>query len=222
MIEIEHLFKVYHMPGGHTVEALKEVNLTIPDQDMVAFVGTSGSGKSTLLSILGGLDRKYVGKVKVDGKDIKEYNPNEYRRKKVGTIFQQFHLMAPLTVQENVLLPIRFGKQFHWKEGRDRADYLLDRVGLGDRKRHRPNQLSGGQMQRVAIARALIAQPEIILADEPTGNLDSRTGQEIMGLLEQIKQDEKVTILIVTHDQHLVESVPRKFFVQDGIITENL
>ena len=222
MIKITELRKVYQMTSTNTVEALKGVSLEIADQEMMAFVGTSGSGKSTLLNILGGLDRDYLGTVSVDGKDIKDYNPNTYRRKKVGTIFQQFHLLAPLSVEENILLPIRFGHQYSWKEAKERAEYLLDRVGLTDRKHHRPNQLSGGQMQRVAIARALIAQPEIILADEPTGNLDTKTGNEIMELLGHFNQEEGVSILLVTHDQELVHTVPRKVFVQDGQLIENV
>ncbi len=222
MIRITNLNKGYKMSPTNTVEALKGVSLEIEDQEMMAFVGTSGSGKSTLLNILGGLDREYQGTVSVDGKDIKDYNPNVYRRKKVGTIFQQFHLLGPLTVEENVLLPIRFGKQYSWKEAKDRTDYLLGKVGLLDRKHHRPNQLSGGQMQRVAIARALISQPEIILADEPTGNLDTKTGTEIMELLGSFNQEENVSVLLVTHDQDLAKTVPRRVYVQDGKLTENL
>lgn len=218
MIQLQNVSKQYRMTATNTVQALDDISLTIGTGEVLACIGSSGSGKSSLLNILGGLDRKYTGQVYVDDKDIKIYNPNYYRRRKVGTIFQQFHLLAPLTVKENVILPIRFGHQYSAKEAKNRAKYLLDRVGLTERMGHKPAQLSGGQMQRVAIARALMAQPEIILADEPTGNLDSKTGQDIMHLLEQINQEEQVTVILVTHDQEVAQTIPRKIYLKDGKI----
>ncbi len=153
-----------------SVEALRGVSFNVDKGEFISVVDSSGSGKSTLLNILGGLDLEYTGKVLIDGKDIKEYNPNLYRRNVVGTIFQQFYLIPSLTVEENILLPLKFVKD----KGIDvnkRLDYLLEMVDLKNRRKHLPKELSGGQAQRVAIARALIDNPKIVLADEPTGNL---------------------------------------------------
>jgi|694.fasta_scaffold00955_32 putative ABC transport system ATP-binding protein len=222
MIEVKNLKKVYQMNKDNRVTALNDISFTAQTKEIVAIIGSSGSGKSTLLNILGGLDRIYEGQVIVDNKDIKDYNPNVYRRFKVGTIFQQFNLISDLNVLENVLLPVKFGKQFSVKESEDRAKYLLDKVGLSDRLKHRSNELSGGQMQRVAIARALIAKPEILLADEPTGNLDSVTGKEIMNLLFELNSEENMTMFLVTHDLHLAEGIDRKLFLRDGQLVDNI
>lgn len=222
MIEVKNLKKVYQMNKDNFVLALNDISFTAQTKEIVAIVGSSGSGKSTLLNILGGLDRIYEGQVIVDNKDIKDYNPNIYRRFKVGTIFQQFNLISALNVLENVLLPLQFGGQFKASEAKDRAKYLLDKVGLSDRLKHKPNELSGGQMQRVAIARALIAKPEILLADEPTGNLDSITGKEIMHLLFELNSEEDMTMFLVTHDLHLAEGIDRKLFLKDGQLVDNI
>lgn len=222
MIEVKNLKKVYQMNKDNLVTALDDISFTAQTKEMVAIVGSSGSGKSTLLNILGGLDRIYEGQIIVDNKDIKDYNPNTYRRFKVGTIFQQFNLISALNVLENVLLPLKFGKQLVGKEAEDRAKYLLDKVGLSDRLKHKPNELSGGQMQRVAIARALVAKPEILLADEPTGNLDSVTGKEIMHLLFELNAEENMTMFLVTHDLHLAEGIDRKLFLRDGKLVDNI
>ena len=222
MIEVKNLKKVYQMNKDNLVTALNDISFQAETKEMVAIIGSSGSGKSTLLNILGGLDRIYEGQVIVDNKDIKDYNPNIYRRFKVGTIFQQFNLISALNVLENVLLPLKFGKQLTGKEAEDRAKYLLDKVGLTDRLKHKPNELSGGQMQRVAIARALIAKPEILLADEPTGNLDSVTGKEIMHLLFELNAEENMTMFLVTHDLHLAEGIDRKLFLRDGKLVDNI
>ncbi|NBP56601.1 ABC transporter ATP-binding protein [bacterium] len=222
MIEVKNLKKVYQMNKDNLVTALDDISFTAQTKEMVAIVGSSGSGKSTLLNILGGLDRIYEGQIIVDNKDIKDYNPNTYRRFKVGTIFQQFNLISALNVLENVLLPLKFGKQLVGKEAEDRAKYLLDKVGLSDRLKHKPNELSGGQMQRVAIARALVAKPEILLADEPTGNLDSVTGKEIMHLLFELNAEENMTMFLVTHDLHLAEGIDRKLFLRDGQLIDNI
>ncbi len=222
MIEVKNLKKIYQMNAENQVFALNDISFTAETKEMVAIIGSSGSGKSTLLNILGGLDRVYEGQVIVDNKDIKDYNPNIYHRFKVGTIFQQFNLISALNVLENVLLPLKFGKQLTGKESEDRAKYLLDKVGLSDRLKHKPNELSGGQMQRVAIARALIAKPEILLADEPTGNLDSVTGKEIMHLLFELNAEENMTMFLVTHDLHLAEGIDRKLFLRDGKLVNNI
>jgi len=222
MIKVKNLTKIYQMNAENKVFALNDISFTAETKEMLAIVGSSGSGKSTLLNILGGLDRIYEGEVIVDNKDIKEYNPNIYRRLKVGTIFQQFNLISALTVLENVLLPVKFGKQLSVKESEDRAKYLLDKVGLTDRLKHKPSELSGGQMQRVAIARALLAKPEILLADEPTGNLDSVTGKEIMHLLFELNAEENMTMFLVTHDLSLAEGIDRKLFLRDGKIVDKI
>jgi putative ABC transport system ATP-binding protein len=221
MIEVHNLKKIYQMNSKNTVTALDNISFTAQTKEIVAVVGSSGSGKSTLLNVLGGLDRMYEGEVIVDNKDIKKYNPNDFRRNKVGTIFQQFNLISALTVLENVLLPVKFGKQMSIKSAQERARYLLHKVGLLDRLNHKPNELSGGQMQRVAIARALLAKPEILLADEPTGNLDSTTGQDIMNLLMELNQEEDMTMFIVTHDLGLVQGIDRKLFLRDGQLVTN-
>jgi putative ABC transport system ATP-binding protein len=210
MIEVKNLKKVYQMNKSNFVLALNDISFTAETKEMVAIVGSSGSGKSTLLNVLGGLDRVYEGQVIVDNKDIKDYNPNIYRRFKVGTIFQQFNLISALNVLENVLLPLNFGKQFVGNEAKDRAKYLLNKVGLSDRLTHRPNELSGGQM------------PEILLADEPTGNLDSVTGKEIMHLLFELNAEENMTMFLVTHDLHLAEGIDRKLFLRDGQLVDNI
>jgi putative ABC transport system ATP-binding protein len=222
MIKVKNLKKIYQMNAENKVFALNDISFTAETKEMVAIVGSSGSGKSTLLNILGGLDRIYEGEVIVDDKDIKDYNPNTYRRFKVGTIFQQFNLISALNVLENILLPVKFGKQLSVKDSEDRAKYLLDKVGLTDRLKHKPSELSGGQMQRVAIARALLAKPEILLADEPTGNLDSVTGQEIMHLLFELNAEEHMTMFLVTHDLNLAEGIDRKLFLRDGKIVDKI
>ncbi len=220
MITVKNLKRYYKMNSDTTVKALDDISFDANNKEIIAIVGTSGSGKSTLLNILGGLDLEYEGEVIVDNKNIKDYNPNLYRRQKVGTIFQQFNLINTQSVYENIVLPIKFGRQMNSKEMKERAEYLLDRVGLLDRKKHRPTELSGGQMQRVAIARALMVKPEILLADEPTGNLDSKTGKEIMQLLNNLNEEEDMTVFIVTHDLNLVKEIDKKIFLQDGKIID--
>ncbi len=218
MIKAESLGKTYRMNKNVSVHALQEVSFEIPDSSTVAVIGPSGSGKSTLLNILGGLDTAYDGNLLVDDKDIRDYNTNQYRRNVVGTIFQQFNLVSSLTVTENILLPISFGKQLDSFDLNNRLEYLLDRLGLKDRAKHNPTELSGGQSQRVAIARALIAKPKIILADEPTGNLDSKTGSEIVDLLFDLNKEEGTTLVIVTHDPELFMNVDKRIHLRDGNI----
>lgn len=214
-IEIDNLKRVYEMSKEVSVEALRGVSIDINKGEFVSVVGSSGSGKSTLLNILGGLDWEYKGKITINGKDIKEYDPNYYRRYIVGTVFQQFYLIPSLSVEENILLPYKFSS----KKGEDinqRLEYLLDMVDLKNRRKHLPKELSGGQAQRVAIARALIDNPKIVLADEPTGNLDSKTGESIIKLLKELNKKEGVTVILVTHDKEIAKKTERVITLVDG------
>lgn len=220
MLRINDLKKEYKLGKGNIVSALRGISFDMSEGDVIALVGPSGSGKSSMLSILGGLDRDYDGKVVVDNKDIKEYDANFYRRFVVGTVFQQFYLMSSLLVAENITLPTIFSGTMKKKDVNERLEYLLDAVGLTDRREHKPTELSGGQAQRVAIARALMASPRVILADEPTGNLDSKTGAEIIDLLFRINKAEQTTMIIVTHDLEIIDKVPNKIFLKDGKITK--
>lgn len=221
MLKITNLDKIYKMGKGNTVHALKEVSFSVDKGHVVAIVGPSGSGKSTILNILGGLDLDFSGEVLVDNKELKDFKPNQYHREILGTIFQQFYLIPSLTVEENIALPIKFGKQMTKAEAAERLEYLLDKVGLTDRRKHLPSELSGGQAQRVAIARALMNKPKVLLADEPTGNLDSKTGQEIVDLLFELNQEEKTTLIIVTHDKEIIRDVNKIMYLKDGRIIEN-
>ena len=198
-----------------SVEALRGATFDIKEGEFVSVVGSSGSGKSTLLNILGGLDWGYTGKVLIDGTDIKEYNPNFYRRHIVGTIFQQFYLIPSLSVEENILLPMKFTGSKDIDVSK-RLNYLLDMVDLKNRRKHLPKELSGGQAQRVAIARALIDTPKIVLADEPTGNLDSKTGESILNLLKELNKTEGVTVILVTHDKSISKKTDRVITLVDG------
>lgn len=216
-IEIKKLERVYKPSSKVSVEALRGLNISIKQGEMVSIIGSSGSGKSTLLNILGGLDWEYTGDIIVDGKDIRQYDANYYRRFIVGTVFQQFYLIPTLTVEENILLPFRFGKSMSKREANERLEKLLDAVDLKDRRNHLPKELSGGQAQRVAMARALIDSPKIVLADEPTGNLDSKTGAQIMSLLKQLNEEEGITTIVVTHDMKIAERTERKITLVDGM-----
>jgi len=218
MVSIKNLSKTYKMGKDNDVHALRDVSFSIADSEAIALVGSSGSGKSTFLNILGGLDSDYEGEIIVGDKNIKEYNSDIYRRNVVGTIFQQFYLIPKLTVEENILLPIYFGKQLSKNEIEGRIDYLLRKVGLTDRRKHKPSELSGGQAQRVAIARALVAKPQLLLADEPTGNLDSKTGLEIIDLLKELNKEEGTTLIVVTHDVDVAKSIGKKIMLRDGKI----
>jgi len=190
MIEVEHVFKVYRM-GATKVRALDDVSLTIRDGEMTAIVGPSGSGKSTLMAILGCLDVPTKGIYRMDGESIEGLNDNQLahiRSRKIGFVFQQFNLLPRTTALENVLLPLLYDG-VKGKARKERAVAALETVGLGDRITHKPNQLSGGEQQRVAIARALVNNPSLLLADEPTGNLDSHTGGEIVGLFQRLNRE---------------------------------
>jgi putative ABC transport system ATP-binding protein len=206
--------------GETTVEALRGIDLKIEKGEFVALVGPSGSGKSTFLNLVGGLDRPTAGELWVGGMELsasKEKALTEHRRRRVGFVFQSFNLLPRLTALENVALPLMF-VGVPERERRDRARDLLVRVGLEGRLEHRPTQLSGGEQQRVAIARALVGRPAIILADEPTGNIDSATGAEIMALLRHLNRDQGVTLLLVTHDPDAAAFADRVIHLRDGQI----
>lgn len=208
--------------GETTVEALRGINLEVNQGQFVALVGPSGSGKSTFLNLVGGLDRPTEGELWVDGVELsasKEKALTEHRRERVGFVFQGFNLLPRLTALENVALPLMFTGVAQ-RERLGRARELLLRVGLEERLEHRPTQLSGGEQQRVAIARALVRRPAIILADEPTGNIDSATGAEIMALLRELNRDQGVTLLLVTHDPEAAAFADRVIQLRDGQIVE--
>jgi putative ABC transport system ATP-binding protein len=204
--------------GDTFVYALRGVDLEIARGEFVALVGPSGSGKSTVLNLIGGLDRPTSGQVWVDGTELSGSDENTltcHRRQRVGFVFQSFNLLPRLTAEENVALPLMFGGVVE-KERRSRARTLLQQVGLSERLTHRPTQLSGGEQQRVAIARALVGQPTLLLADEPTGNLDTTTGVEIMRLLKELNQEHKLTLLVVTHDPEVAAFADRVIGLRDG------
>ncbi|WP_312702185.1 ABC transporter ATP-binding protein [Sedimentibacter sp.] len=221
IIEVEKLFKTY-MLGTVPVEILKEINLSVIKGDFITIMGPSGSGKSTLLYLIGGLDKPTSGKISIKGQDISVLSDEEQsimRRREVGFVFQFYNLVPNLTVEDNIMLPILLdGKKI--KNYRGKLDEILEVVELSERKNHTPRELSGGQQQRVAIARALINEPDIILADEPTGNLDSKTSDEVMKLLQRINKDKGKTILQVSHSQESAKYGNRIINVRDGRVWE--
>lgn len=223
MIELENVSKAYSL-HDYEFHALKGVDLKINDGEFVGILGSSGSGKSTLMHIIGLLDLPSEGKVNINGQDVSGLTDNELssvRNKNIGFVFQQFNLINKLSVLENVLLPTIYAKE-KTDDSQSYALELLKRFGILERKDFRPNKISGGQQQRVAIARALIMKPSIVLADEPTGNLDSKTGEEILRLLEELNKDLKVTVVIVTHDEKVARRTKRQIFVRDGQIVKKL
>ena len=213
-VDLTRTFEV----GETTVEALRSINLEVERGQFVALVGPSGSGKSTLLNLVGGLDRPTDGELWINGEELsasKEKALTDHRRRRVGFVFQSFNLLPRLTAMENVALPLMF-VGVPERERMERAGQLLDQVGLSDRLDHRPTQLSGGEQQRVAIARALVNRPAIILADEPTGNIDTATGAEIMDLLRRLNREQGVTLLLVTHDPEAAGFADRVIQLRDG------
>lgn len=218
MIELRDVRRHYAM-SGQTVHALAGVDLRIEAGDFVAITGPSGSGKSSLLNILGCLDHPSSGHYLIEGRDVAsldDESSSDMRNRRIGFVFQSFHLLPRLTVLENVLLPLRFHRQPP-PGARDRALALLDRVGLRERRDHRPNELSGGQMQRAAIARALLLQPALLLADEPTGNLDSRSAADVLALIDEVHAGGQ-TVVLVTHDHDVAARAPRQVKLRDGKI----
>ncbi len=219
MIEIENITKVYHL-GDTEVRALDGVSLTIQNGEMVAIMGPSGSGKSTLMAILGCLDVSTSGTYRLEGAPVEKLTDNQLadvRSRKIGFVFQQFNLLARTTALENVMLPLTYSG-VSGRRRREAGEEALRKVGLADRMRHRPNELSGGQQQRVAIARAMVNNPAIILADEPTGALDSKTGAEIIGLFQQLHKEFGQTVIYVTHDPFIARHTKRVIRLADGKI----
>jgi len=217
IIEAKSLNKTFKL-GSLDVEVLKDINLTIDSGEFVSIMGPSGSGKSTLLYLIGGLDKPTSGSVKIKGSELSDMKDKEQsimRRRDIGFVFQFYNLIPNLNVEENVMLPLLLdGKKL--KDNRDKLDEILEIVGLSDRRHHTPRELSGGQQQRVAIARALINEPDIILADEPIGNLDTKTGTEVMELLQRINMEKGKTIVQVTHSKEAAEYGNRVINVRDG------
>lgn len=219
IVKMEHVTKIYGN-GDTRVWALDDVNLTVQKGESLAVVGASGSGKSTLLHVMGGVDTVTNGKVIVDDRDIttlKDEEMSVFRRRKIGFVFQSYHLIPVLTVAENIQMPILLD---HKKPDREYIDHVIEMLGLKDRRKHLPNQLSGGQQQRAAIARALANRPSLILADEPTGALDSTNGNEVMALLQDSVKKLNQTLVLITHNIDLAREADRIVRITDGKLTE--
>lgn len=217
ILKVENLTKVYGK-GSTEVRALDKVSFQVEKGEFLAIVGASGSGKSTLLHLIGGVDRPTDGKVFIDGKDIYEYNDDElaiFRRRQVGLIYQFYNLIPILNVEENITLPLSLDNR---EVNQQQVSELISLLGLEERRKHLPNELSGGQQQRTSIGRAMITNPAIILADEPTGNLDSKASEEIVALLKKSNQDYKQTILIITHNMEIAKAADRILKIEDGKI----
>jgi ABC-type lipoprotein export system ATPase subunit len=223
LIRLENIHKTYHL-GEIDLPVLKGVSLAIARGELVALMGASGSGKSTLMNILGCLDHPTSGEYWLDNLDISQYGAKErarLRNRFLGFVFQSFNLLPRMTALENVLMPLDYSRE-HLTEAQshDRARSMLAKVGLAGRHDHQPSQLSGGEQQRVAIARSLINQPQVLFADEPTGNLDSRTSEEILEMFEQLNRDDGITIILVTHDQGVARHARRTIHMKDGLLQE--
>lgn len=219
IVKMEHVTKIYGS-GDTRVWALDDVNLTVQKGECLAVVGASGSGKSTLLHVMGGVDTVTNGKVIVDDRDIttlKDEEMSVFRRRKIGFVFQSYHLIPVLTVEENIQMPILLD---HKKPDREYIDHVIEMLGLKDRRKHLPNQLSGGQQQRAAIARALANRPSLILADEPTGALDSTNGNEVMALLQDSVKKLNQTLVLITHNIDLAREADHIVRITDGKLTE--
>ncbi len=222
VLSLEDVTRDYQLDGV-SVPALRGVSLTISRGDYVAIVGPSGSGKSTLMHLLGGLDRPTTGRLLLDGRDVSALTAAQLatlRNEVIGFVFQSFHLLARTSARDNVALPLIY-RGTGRVQRRRLADEMLCRVGLEHRVGHRPNQLSGGEQQRVAIARALVTSPSVLLADEPTGNLDSRSGAAVLALLEELNTESGVALVVVTHDPAVAARATRRITVRDGVIVED-
>ena len=223
LIILRDVSKIYLL-GEMKVEALREASLTIEPGEYIAVMGASGSGKSTLMNALGCLDRPTDGSYLLDGEEVSDMSRDaraRMRNRKIGFVFQNFNLLARTSALENVELPLLYAREISNRQRHRRAIEVLDRVGLADRMDHHPSQLSGGEQQRVAIARALVNNPAILMADEPTGNLDTRTSAEVMRILGELNRQSQITIILVTHDQDVARNAKRWMVLRDGRIVED-
>jgi ABC-type lipoprotein export system ATPase subunit len=223
LIELCDIQKTYHM-GDIAVPVLKGISLAVAQGEMVALMGASGSGKSTLMHILGCLDRPTSGEYWLEGQETSQLSADEralVRNRKLGFVFQSFNLLARTSARDNVAMPLTYtAESLSERQMRARSEEVLQRVGLADRLEHHPSQLSGGQQQRVAIARALVSRPPVLLADEPTGNLDSRTSAEILRLFQELHERDGITIILVTHDPNVAAHAKRAVHIHDGMIAD--
>lgn len=220
ILEVKNLSKIYGK-GDTLVKAVDDVSFTVEQGEFVAIIGPSGSGKSTLLHIIGGVDTPTTGNVIIDGTDItklKESPLSIFRRRQIGLVYQFYNLIPILTVEENLTLPLLLDGR---KPNKEQIDYLVGNLGLGDRLKHLPNQLSGGQQQRVSIGRALANNPALLLADEPTGNLDSENSKEIVALLRKFNREHNQTVIMITHDERIAQSADRIIAIEDGKIVKD-
>ncbi|MGB9883135.1 MAG: ABC transporter ATP-binding protein [Microgenomates group bacterium] len=224
MIKFKNVWKIYKIDGEIDYQALKDVSLQIKEGEFVSIIGPSGSGKSTLMHLLGLLDKPTKGDIFINGKNIVDLNDDQLstlRNEFVGFVFQQFNLIPKLTVLENILLPTIYARKKLSYDPKEKALALIKKFGLAGKEFSFPNKISGGQQQRVAILRALIMEPKLILADEPTGNLDSKTGIEIMNLLKELNEKEKITVVVVTHESDIASYGKRIIKIKDGKIIKN-
>jgi ABC-type lipoprotein export system ATPase subunit len=225
LIELQKVCKTYRM-GDIEVPVLKGISLAVDQGELVALMGASGSGKSTLMNILGCLDRPTSGEYWLDGQEVSRLSADKralLRNRKLGFVFQSFNLLPRTSALENVAMPLSYAAgHLSDREARRRAESMLRRMGLGDRLEHEPSQLSGGQQQRVAIARALINCPSLLFADEPTGNLDSRTSEEVLRMFQQLNEEDGITIIVVTHDPNVAQHARRVIRIHDGVIVDGV